>query len=485
MCDRGLSSLIMIEKISLITIVLQIGCLAASFTPAFASDNGLARTPPMGWSSWSMFKSDITDKIVRESAMAMVKNGMKDAGYEYIMVDDGWYSPGRNASGHLVVDPLKFPDLAATVQFVHSLGLKVGLWYGHGMCVSLPEKASTLVDDVNMMASYGIDAVKHDECSPSVQPVTNTTSVVTSNLERFERFAQALNATGRHILFDVVMTVSTPLTMPSTNYGAVWSPVPYTSARIGSSLLRFRKVANLWWSLPLNKYDCWYCCVKGMTMATDLSPCINASAGAPHNGALRGLLPMLDAQDSGSPGFPAEGHWSYGGPGGWNHLDQLAVGLPNDWQGPGFTPIEQKTQMVLWAILASPLIVAFDVRSASPTLIALATQPHVLAILNDPQGTPGYRLSNIGVIAHTATSPRPLPEAQVWVRPLCDNRLAVALFNRCDGGKNIEVLFTALPGGPYTHALDVWTGNTSKINATDLSLSSYVTPHGTAAYILS
>jgi alpha-galactosidase len=89
---------------------------------------GLAQTPPMGWNSWNTFATDINEKLIRDIADAFVKLGLKDAGYEYIILDDGWMASERDEKGNLVADPRKFPSgMKALTEYIHSKGLKFGL----------------------------------------------------------------------------------------------------------------------------------------------------------------------------------------------------------------------------------------------------------------------------------------------------------------------------------------------------------------------
>ena len=94
---------------------------------------GLANTPPMGWNSWNTFETHIDEKLVKETADIMVASGMKDAGYTYIVLDDGWMTRERDKNGDLVPDPVKFPSgMKALVDYVHSKGLKFGLYSDAG-----------------------------------------------------------------------------------------------------------------------------------------------------------------------------------------------------------------------------------------------------------------------------------------------------------------------------------------------------------------
>src|SRR6266508_3330835 len=91
--------------------------------------DGLAPTPPMGWNSWNRFQTRIDERLVRETAEAMVASGMRDAGYRYVVIDDGWEAPERDAGLDLVADAERFPSgIAALAEHVHGLGLRFGIY---------------------------------------------------------------------------------------------------------------------------------------------------------------------------------------------------------------------------------------------------------------------------------------------------------------------------------------------------------------------
>jgi alpha-galactosidase len=160
-------------------------------------DNGLARTPPMGWNSWNHFHTAIDDKTVREMADAMVTSGMKDAGYVYINIDDAWQLE-HDASGNIVPNK-KFPDMKALADYVHSKGLKIGIYSSPGpkTCGGYEGSFGHEKADADMYAKWGIDYLKYDWCSASaiykdtdMQPV-------------YQVMGDALKATGRPIVFSL------------------------------------------------------------------------------------------------------------------------------------------------------------------------------------------------------------------------------------------------------------------------------------------
>jgi hypothetical protein len=307
-------------------------------------DNGLARTPPMGFSTWAAFNTKINESLIRELADIMTEKGLVASGFTHLLIDDGWYEKARDSSGRLVADPKKFPSGMRNLSaYVHGKGLKIGLWHGHGMCTPYSQDAHYAPIDAATYAGWGIDAIKHDQCSNAAVPFFNDTKALQIQYQHYKTFGDALNKTGRSILYDTVLGSKVPLALPRYNDGNVWSPEFYSKG----DGAKIQQLANMWWSLPVNKYDCWECCVSRMQMV-NMSQC-TAPLGKGPPVAIRGLLPMLDSQDSGAPGFSTGGHWDYSAPGGWNHLDQLAVCLPATWQGPGLSFNEQVSMVSIWA----------------------------------------------------------------------------------------------------------------------------------------
>lgn len=111
--------------------------------PAQALENGLARTPPMGWNDWNAFGCNVSETLVEQTADYLVSSGLKDAGYTYVNIDDCWMTSARNSAGQLVPDPAKFPNgISGTAAYVHSKGLKLGIYESAGTatCDKLPRQ---------------------------------------------------------------------------------------------------------------------------------------------------------------------------------------------------------------------------------------------------------------------------------------------------------------------------------------------------------
>jgi alpha-galactosidase len=163
-------------------------------TPAQTSAS-LAPTPPMGWNSWNKFGCNVSDKLIREMADAMVNTGMQAAGYQYVNIDDCW-QVSRDASGTIVADPTRFPSgIKALADYIHSKGLKLGIYTdaGTGTCEKRPGSLNHEVQDAKTYASWGIDYVKIDWCNaegldPEVQ---------------YAKLRDALAQSGRPIVFSI------------------------------------------------------------------------------------------------------------------------------------------------------------------------------------------------------------------------------------------------------------------------------------------
>ncbi len=159
--------------------------------------NGLAKTPPMGWNSWNLFADKVDDKTVRTIADAMVSSGMAGAGYDYVNIDDTWEGL-RDAHGILHTNS-KFPDMKALVDYVHSKGLKIGIYSSPGprTCAGYPASYGYEKQDAEMFASWGIDYLKYDWCSASTIYKNDQLRAV------YQKMGEALEATGRPIVYSL------------------------------------------------------------------------------------------------------------------------------------------------------------------------------------------------------------------------------------------------------------------------------------------
>lgn len=313
------------------SLLLALCCLSATgFAQKF---EGLALTPPMGWNSWNTFANKINEAVVRETADAMVKNGMRDAGYTYIVIDDTWSLPARDANGNLVADPAKFPSgMKALADYLHSLGFKFGIYSDAGTktCGGYPGSWGHEFQDARTFASWGVDYLKYDWCN------TGTANAKDAYL----RIRDALYTAGR------------PVVLSMCEWGTAR---PWEWAG---------DIAHLWRTTG-DIYDS-YDGVKGWE---------------------RGWKKILDLQYSlveNSQG--PDGIAKYAGPGHWNDPDMMEVG------SPGLTFAEARAHFSMWCIIAAPLMAGNDVRHMTEEIRAVLTDKEALAISQDAAGKQGYRV---------------------------------------------------------------------------------------------
>jgi len=160
-------------------------------------DNGLVRTPPMGWNSWNKFAGRVTAEDVRGMADAIVSNGMKDAGYIYINIDDTWEGE-RDASG-IIHTNKKFPDMKALADYVHSKGLKLGIYSSPGpnTCAGYEGSYGHEEQDAKTYAAWGIDYLKYDWCGARNIYTDEEMQAV------YQKMGDALRAAGRPIVYSL------------------------------------------------------------------------------------------------------------------------------------------------------------------------------------------------------------------------------------------------------------------------------------------
>lgn len=301
---------------------------------ALAQDNsvskGLALTPPMGWNTWNKFACNVSDELVRGMADAMVKSGMKDAGYQYIVIDDCW-QVSRDARGDIVADPQRFPSgIKALADYVHSLGLKFGIYSDAGTkrCAGRPGGLGHEYQDAIMYASWGVDYLKYDWCN--TLPGQDARG-------SYNNIRQALDASGRPIVLSICEW--------GKNQPWLWGKEAGGNLWRTTGDIQDRWAGKKEWS-PGN------CCSNGMLDIVD------------ENAELNGVA----------------------GPGHWNDPDMLEVG------NGGMTTTEYRSHFSMWAIMAAPLIAGNDLRSMTPEIRDILTNKEVIAIDQDPMGRQGRRV---------------------------------------------------------------------------------------------
>ncbi len=156
----------------------------------------LAQTPPMGWNSWNTFQTNIDEPLLKGMVDAYVSSGMKDAGYTYFVLDDGWMTMERDKNGDLVADPKKFPNgMKEFADYVHSKGLKFGIYNcaGTKTCAGYPGTRGYEYQDARLYASWGVDYLKFDWCN----------SEGLNAIEAYKTMSKAIRAAGRPMVFSL------------------------------------------------------------------------------------------------------------------------------------------------------------------------------------------------------------------------------------------------------------------------------------------
>jgi alpha-galactosidase len=204
----------------LVTWVALLFCTAG---PAFAdttqevinkAPNGLAQTPPMGWNSWNKFACNVNEKVVRDTADAMVASGMRDAGYQYVVIDDCW-AASRDTNGFIVPDAQRFPSgIRSLADYVHSRGLKLGIYSDAGRltCGGRPGSQGHEYQDALAYARWGVDYLKYDWCSTGDRNAQEAYAVM----------ADALRQSGRSIVFSMCEWGTAKPWLWAQNTGNLW-----------------------------------------------------------------------------------------------------------------------------------------------------------------------------------------------------------------------------------------------------------------------
>jgi alpha-galactosidase len=192
-------------RVFLLGVCACAAALAGLASSAAAEGNGLAPTPPMGWNDWYSVYCGVNAQLVEQTAQEMVADGMKAAGYDYVNIDDCWMAGSRDSAGNLVADPTRFPDgINAVADYVHSLGLKLGIYEDAGTttCAHFPGSFGHEAQDAATFASWGVDYVKYDRCNiPYSDFPGESEQQVQQTL--YTRMSDALKATGREIVFSM------------------------------------------------------------------------------------------------------------------------------------------------------------------------------------------------------------------------------------------------------------------------------------------
>jgi len=421
---------------------------------ASAENNGLERTPVLGWSTWSFIRKHPTADQMKAQALALHNSGLQKIGYEYVNLDDFWYQcPGRQGPnvdpyGRWITDASKFPaqgdrdGMKVVVDYIHSLGLKFGIYVTPGISKQAVTR-NTPIKGTSYTAAQIAEAsvaennynckgmVRIDYKKPGAQEYTNSwvdmlaawgidyiklDGMTDNNVADVKAWSDAIRQSGRPMVLDVTQG----------DFTIALAPI-------------LMKYANQWEFAP--DVEC-YRCEKG--------------------GSSYPLTSWADVAKR----FNYVAEWQpYAGPGGFNDYDSLEVG---NGSNNGLTPVERQTQISLWALGASPLILGVDLTHLDPTdLQKYLENPAVLAV--DQDSIAAKRVLSTG-------------NQQVFAKREPNGDVIVGLFNVGERAEEVSVSTSsvALPEDKSGYsAHDLWTGETKKIST---SISSVVPPHGVALY---
>lgn len=311
----------------------------------------LALTPHMGWNSWYVWENHVTDKIIREAAQAMVTSGLINHGYQYVNIDDCWaVKPGstdpalggepRDAQGKVNANA-RFPDMKALTDFIHSKGLKAGIYTSPGplTCAGHVGAYGHEELDARRFVEWGFDFLKYDWCSYG-EIARNPSR---ADLEKPYRLMGAiLRRQDRDLVFNLCQY----------GMGKVWE---------------------------------WGKAVEGNSWRTA------GDLGESFEGIPASLF--RDGFDV----YARNQLHKFAGPGAWNDPDYLLLGYLSNWKGrtvpTPLTPDEQYTHVSLWCLLAAPLIFSGDITRLDDFTLSLLTNDEVLEVDQDPLGKAGQRVS--------------------------------------------------------------------------------------------
>lgn len=386
-----------------------------------AASGGLAPTPPMGWNSWNAYASNVTAELIMKAADVLVESGMRDAGYVYVNIDDGWAQRTRTvvASGEggatesvIEANPKAFPPgpngepgIQVVADYVHSKGLKLGIYSDRGTatCAGFAASGGYEERDARTFADWGVDYLKYDSCFASTEPDIREAE--------YRAMSVALRALERPIVFSLC---SWQFDEWNAEAGELWR----TTSDIAKSF-------------------------SDITAVTPPSRTVLQNA-------------------NGNAAYAA-----YSGPNRWNDPDMLEVG---NLGTSALANTESQTHFNLWAIMAAPLIAGHELDGMTEATRRILTNPRVIAVNQDPLGIQG-----VIVRATEATS--------VWAKPLNASGARAVLFMNADTvPQTVTVNLADIGLGPgRATRRDLWDEADTGVTFDD-TFSAEVPGHGSMMY---
>ena len=379
----------------------------------------------MGWNSWNSFANIVNSQIVQQQAKALASNGMNEAGYEYVVIDEGWWLGERDAAGNIVVDPKRWPaiqpgqkdgDMANIAGYIHSLGLKAGIYTdaGHDGCSMYPDSGPKYLntgseghydEDFLQFSRWGFDYVKVDWCGGAKE--RRSGAVQYAQIARAIQRAEKI--TGRKLFLSICEWGSQNPWFWAPGVGDIESTIWRTGGDI-------------------------------------IPPIVESLHDPEHDKRVISSKNVLASFEAGL--HPEAQHTGY-----YNDLDMMVMGMR------GMTDALDRTHMGLWAISSAPLMVGSDLTRLSTATLSLLTNKEALAIHNDSYGLQPIKVAE------------PTPGVEIWAKPMAiAGRRAVAILNRTDTSAKVKVNWDKLGlNGTPRSMHDVW--NERDLDTADATLS--------------
>ena len=402
----------------------------------------ISLTPALGWNSWNFFAGRVKEADVRGAADAMVSSGLIDHGWTYINIDDCWEA-GRDADG-MILSNEKFPDMKALSDYIHSKGLKFGIYSSPGpkTCAGFTASYQHEDKDAEQYGNWGVDYVKYDRCSYGK---------IADELKA-ARFA-ALLPPEESARLKQIADERTPLAAIWYKYRTAEQQVRYDELdkqyRAIVAKVKPEEKAAIELEIEQQPYALFRRSLDRVKRDILFSYCQYGVGKVWEWGEKLGGNSWRTGKDIGACwkhpekrgiadiGFAQNGLEKYAGPGHWNDPDMLEVGNGH------LTADEQLTHISLWSLLSSPLLIGCDMTKMTPFTVSLLSNDEVLDVNQDPLGKPAGRIVLNG-------------EAQVWARDLEDGSKAAGLFNLGDHPEKVIVTWEELGIKGPQMVRDLW-----------------------------